>query len=164
MERDWYSVNVFKTYRRNTRVVSTWANKYASNNGWPLLLSHSKIKYYAKLAGRRKIHILCGVWCSNRLRPAHRSSVDDGVYMLYYPCGRNLDRSQVCFIWASVLPYVLGLLQVVDGCVYTCWGILRSMFSGTALLIFRVGIIFHACPKSDISGRNVFYIPYTDIQ
>ena len=50
---------------------------------------------------------------------AQRSSVD-GVYMLYYPCGRNLDRSQVCFIWASVLPYVLGLLQVVDGCVYTC--------------------------------------------
>ena len=29
---------------------------------------------------------------------------------MYYSCGRNLNRSQVSFLWASVLPYILGLL------------------------------------------------------
>ena len=100
---------------------------------------------------------------------AQRSSVD-GVYMLYYPCGRNIDRSQVSFIWASVLPYtrsILGLLVVVYGCLLlrsTCWGILPRVFSGTAVLfIFRFGIIFHACPKSDISGRKVLHTIQTYI-
>ena len=160
MERDWYSVNVFfKMYYvwRNGRVLSTWAKKYASNNGWPLSLSHSKIKYHAKLAGRRKIYILCGVWCSNRLRLAHWSSVDDGVYMLYYPCGRNLDRSQVSFIWASFLPYILGLLLLCM-VVYYLLRYTSKFVQWHSVINFSCRNNFPCMPEERHFGSKIVYI------